>query len=269
MADITVRTMAFDWPDDLSILPTPSDISQSCELVALSFTLPYLEPYLIRTMRLAGKQDVGPTLASDLRNFSKQEAQHHRNHSRINDIVRAKLPSDTAAALRRLEDELEKDYRRFTETKSLRYNLAYAEGFEAMTLAFALSLLKAPPEQADEHWQSLLAWHLAEEVEHRTVTFDAYDQIYGGYVYRSLSAVKSQLHFLSYIVRMASVVETGVRGTPVGRLSVVRNMVKRHWRIGTIRRYIRTLSPRYDPGKIDMPDEVTALLAMFDQQAGR
>lgn len=269
MADITVRTMAFDWPDDLSILPTPSDISQSCELVALSFTLPYLEPYLIRTMRLAGKQDIGQTLGSDLRNFSKQEAQHHRNHSRINDIVRAKLPPDTAAALRRLEDDLEADYRRFTETKSLRHNLVYAEGFEAMTLALALSMLKSPPEQADEHWQSLLAWHLAEEVEHRTVTFDAYKELYGGYVYRSASGVKSQLHFLSYVVRMASVLESGIREEPVGRANVVRNMVKRHWRIGTIRRYMRTLSPRYDPGKIETPDEVTALLAMFDQQAGR
>jgi len=269
MADITVRTMAFDWPDDLAILPTPSDISQSCELLALSFTLPYLEPYLIRTMRLAAKQDIGPTLASDLRSFSKQEAQHHQNHSRINNLVRAKLPPGTATAVRRLEDDLETDYRRFTKSKSLRHNLAYAEGFEAMTLALALSLLKSPPAQADEHWQSLLAWHLAEEVEHRTVTFDAYDQLFGGYVYRSLAGVKSQLHFLSYVVRMASVLESGIRDEPVGRVDVLKNMVKRHWQIGTIRRYMRTLSPRYNPREIDMPPEVTALLAMFDEQAVR
>lgn len=267
MADINVRTMAFEWPDDLPVLPIPSDISQSCELVALSFTLPYLEPYLIRTMSSAGKDDIDPALASDLRNFSKQEAQHHRNHSRINNIVRSKLPDDTAAALRRLEDDLANDYRQFTATKSLRYNLAYAEGFEAMTLALALTLLKSPPEHADEHWKSLLAWHLAEEVEHRTVTFDAYDQLYGGYVYRSLSGVRSQVHFLSYVVRMASVLESGVRGTPVRRVSVMRNMVRRHWRLGTIRRYIHTLSPRYNPGRIDMPDEVTALLALFDDLA--
>jgi len=144
MADINVRTMAFDWPDDLPVLPIPSDISLSCELVALSFTLPYLEPYLIRTMSLAGKDDIDPALASDLRSFSKQEAQHHRNHSRINNIVRSKLPEDTAAALRRLEDDLANDYRRFTTTKSLRYNLAYAEGFEAMTLALAVSTGMAP-----------------------------------------------------------------------------------------------------------------------------
>jgi len=269
MADITVRTMAFDWPDDLPVLPIPSDISQSCELVALSFTLPYLEPYLIRTMSLAGKQDIDPALASDLRSFSKQEAQHHRNHSRINNVVRAKLPAKTAVALRRLEDDLASDYQRFTTTKSLRYNLAYAEGFEAMTLALALSMLTSPPEQTNEHWQSLMAWHLAEEVEHRTVTFDAYDQLYGGYVRRSFSAVLAQLHFLSYVVRMASVLESGMRGKPVRRISVVRDMVRRHWRIGTIRRYMHTLSPRYDPGSIDIPAEVTTLLALFDEQATR
>ncbi len=29
-----------------------------------------------------------------------------------------------------------------------------------------------------------MAWHLCEEIEHRTVTFDAYDQIVGKYLYR-------------------------------------------------------------------------------------
>ena len=34
------------------------------------------------------------------------------------------------------ERELEDDYQRFTKTKSLRFNLAYAEGFEALTMNF-------------------------------------------------------------------------------------------------------------------------------------
>ncbi|NOX29018.1 MAG: metal-dependent hydrolase [Actinobacteria bacterium] len=208
MTQITVRRMAFEWPDDLPILPNPDDVGQSCELVALSFTLPYLEPYLIRTMRVAGKEDISPELAEDLSAFSKQEAQHHLNHSRINNLVRAKLPPETALAVRALEDKLEADYQRYTETKSLKFNLAYAEGFEAMTLALALSLLAAPPKGTDESWANLLVWHLAEEVEHRTVTFDAYDKIYGGYIYRLFAAVRSQRHYLSYIVNLSVVLET-------------------------------------------------------------
>ncbi len=267
MTEITVRRMAFEWPDDLPILPNPDDISQSCELVALSFTLPYLEPYLIRTMRVAGKEDISPELAQDLKAFSKQEAQHHQNHSRINNIVRAKLPPETALAVRALEDKLEADYQRYTETKSLKFNLAYAEGFEAMTLALALSLLATPPQGSDESWANLLAWHLAEEVEHRTVTFDAYDKIYGGYLYRLFAATRSQLHYLWYIVNLAVVLETNERGKAIGRSRVILDMLKRHRRLGTLGRYARTLSPRYNPAKIDMPKEVVDLLAMYDQLA--
>jgi len=84
MATITVRRPDFEWPSDLPVLPVPADPSRSCELVALSFTLPYLEPYLIRTMRVAAKQVDDPELRADMKAFSGQEAQHYQQHARIN-----------------------------------------------------------------------------------------------------------------------------------------------------------------------------------------
>jgi hypothetical protein len=80
--------------------------------------------------------------------------------------LRAKLAPETALEIKRIEADIEADYQRFTKSKSLKFNLAYAEGFEAMTLAMALSSF-------DQGFE----WHLAEEVEHRMVTFDAYDHL--------------------------------------------------------------------------------------------
>ena len=162
VADINVRKMAFEWPDDLPVLANPDDVSGSCDLVGFSLTMPHLEPYLIRTMRVGGQQATNPVIAADMKNISAQEAQHHRNHSLVNKIVRDQLSPETAAQVEEIEAELESDYREFTKDKSLKFNLAYAEGFEAMTLSMALARFDNPSEGMDPEWGRLMQWHLAE-----------------------------------------------------------------------------------------------------------
>ena len=95
-------------------------------------------------MRVGGQQATDPTIAEDMKNFSAQEAQHRRNHSIVNKIVRDKLSPETAAQVEEIEAELEADYRELTKDKSLQFNLAYAEGFEAMTLSTALARFDNP-----------------------------------------------------------------------------------------------------------------------------
>ena len=108
-------------------------------LVAFSLTMPYLEPYLIRTFRSVADDITDPGLAADVKEFIGQEAQHFQNHRRINEIIKAQLGPDVAADLQAIEDRLDADYRRFNASKSRRFNLAYAEGFEAMTCAMAFT----------------------------------------------------------------------------------------------------------------------------------
>ena len=248
MADITVRRVTFEFPEDLPALPDPSDVRGSCELAGFSFTMPYLEPYLIRTMRVAVKQATDPAIADDIRKFSAQEGNHFRNHARINNVLRAKLAPETALEIKRIEADMEADYQRFTKSKSLKFNLAYAEGFEAMTLAMALSSFDQGFECFDENWARLFEWHLAEEVEHRTVTFDAYDHLYGQYFYRLGVGLWAQKHFLSYVFRFARCVGQDFKDRDQGSY---KNTV---W--GLLPWYLRTLSPWYDPAKIEPSDEI-------------
>lgn len=262
MATITVRRPEFEWPSDLPVLPLPHDPSRSCELVALSFTLPYLEPYLIRTMRVAAKEVTDGDLAAEMKAFSGQEAQHYKNHARVNEVVRSKLGPDAAAQMRLLEDALDADYRRFSIEKSLAFNLAYAEGFEAMTFSLARSVLRvADVEGAVPAWANLIAWHLAEEIEHRTVTFDAYEAVVGRYPHRIAVGSYAQVHFLRHLLKMATVLQTDTVGTNVKMRQVVGQAVKRNWRNGTIPGTLRSLLPTYNPRKVAIPDEVRMIAA--------
>ena len=257
MTTITVRRPSFEWPADLPVLPLPNDPARSCELVALSFTLPYLEPYLIRTMRVAAKQVEDAELRADMKAFSGQEAQHFQNHARINDVVRAQLSTPAAAAMRSLEDSLDADYRRFSNTKSLAFNLAYAEGFEAMTFALARSEMSVDDlDGAVPEWIDLISWHLAEEIEHRSVTFDAYEAVVNRYPYRVAVGTWSQLHFLRHLLRMATVLRKDTGAPDASMRTVTTQAAKRSWRNGTIPATLQATLPSYNPSDVAISDEV-------------
>lgn len=269
MGTITVRRPSFEWPSDLPLLPIPEQRERSCELVGLSFTLPYLEPYLIRTMRVAAKEVEDPVLRSEMKSFSGQEAQHFQNHASINDLVRNHLSDPAAEAMRGLEDRLDADYRRFSAEKSLAFNLAYAEGFEAMTFALARSELNTSTAAAVvPGWADLMAWHLSEEIEHRTVTYDAYDQIVGKYPYRLAVGTWSQIHFLRYLLAMATVIRRDLGESEVSRGRVVCQAAKRNWRTGTLSGTLRAMSPRYDPRNVDISDDVRGIAALQGIELG-
>ena len=268
MADITVRRMRFEWPDDLGVLPIPSDMVRSCELVGISMTLPHLEPYLIATMRSAAKETHDESLREDLRAFSGQEAHHHRNHTQINTLVKSKISAEASTQMERIEAELSGEYHRFSRELSLKFNLAYAEGFEAMTLGLALVLFEEGFDHYDPAWARLIEWHLAEEVEHRSVTFDAYDQIFGAYPYRLQTGTWAQNHYLGYTFRFAYCLWCDVGGDPNhnpwgNKLRILRA----HWKSGLVQRVLRASPPWYDPKKIDTPLAVVAALAKYDELA--
>lgn len=261
MADITVRPVrfTFDRPIDFDV-PDP-ELRMMLGSLALSLTMPHLEPYLIRTMKTAGRQITDPVLAEDARRFSQQEGHHFRNHADFNERIRGSFDGDTAAGLLAIEADLEADYQRFTREKSLRFNLAYAEGFEAMTCAFALAsaeygTFEGTSLPGGEIW----AWHMAEEIEHRTVAFGVFEHLVGSYPVRVVLGAWAQWHYLSCIGRLAGRMAEALGRRPRARTSDMQRAALRGW--------LRTFSPWYHPAKIRVPARVDALLARYSAQAG-
>ena len=256
MTDITVRNVSFEFPEALDDVFPGDDPVQESYLAAFSLTMPYLEPYLIRTYRDVAERITDPELSADLRHFIAQEAQHHKNHRRVNEIIKAQLGPSVAAELQKIEDELERDYRRFNASRSTRFNLAYAEGFEAMTCAMVMTMFadSLEPGRAPTRfgpWQQLLAWHGAEEIEHRTVAFNVYEALVGSYWYRILGSLRIQWHYSRSIDRLQRVLLAAHGERPRAH---VPPWLRTGWR-----RYLRTFGPRYDPGTLD-PGPLPALV---------
>jgi hypothetical protein len=260
MADITVRKMRFAFEAPLDFEVSDEALGRTLPALALSMTMPYLEPYLMRTMKAALEHVTDPALAEDTRRFSQQEGHHYRNHALLNDRIRASFDAATAGALRAIEADLEADYRRFTDTKSLRFNLAYAEGFEAMTCAGALAVAAHGGfSDGSLPGGELWAWHMAEEIEHRTVAFGVYQHLVGSYFYRIVAGTWSQWHYLSTIRRFARCMAAALGRKLVNPRTALERTA--------LRNYVRTFSPWYDPARIEVPAGVEALLARYSALA--
>lgn len=271
MHDITVRQMDFAFPERIDPLLIPDDPDRSYATVGLSLLLPYLEPYLIRTMKEAKKQIDDPDLRADLEKFSAQEGVHYRQHIRFNEAVRRfGLPG-----LEALEAELDADYRRFSETRPLEWNLAYAEGFEALTTAVAhASFVMGPDPDQDPAASDLFTWHMIEELEHRTVAFDVYQHVHGRYFYRLRVGTWAQWHMGRWIGRVARhIALSDPRTAALERAGSAERAKRRanRWRVirNVLPRFLRTVLPWYTPHRIPMTDEMRALAAEYTARATR
>ena len=277
---ITVRRLELVWPDQIDPVLVDGQPALSNVIVALSLLMPYVEPYLIRTMRLALPRVSSREVAADMRSFCAQEGQHYRQHARFNEALRL----TKSATLLALEAEVASDYARFTSSRSLRFNLAYAEGFEAFTSAFALYCFEVQfGQRMRDEVRELFEWHLMEELEHRTVTFDAYQQVSGSYLYRLFVGLFAQLHLVRFTFRASQALramrageaESGALASVPGRegdaagdaagahTQTPQRRVRKRSLYREVARHLlpkvlATYLPWYTPHAIEVPPEVRA-----------
>ena len=260
MHSMPIRTMNFELDADA----IRHDSERFYFEYGLSMTLPHLEPYLIRAMRKAIDNISDEALKQDAKQFCGQEAQHYKQHAKLNDIIRGLAPE--LSGLKDIEDEMAADYKRFLATKSLKFNMAYSEGFEAATSSLALTYVKLQPPAAEglTEFQRLFAWHLTEELEHKTVTFDVYDHLYGAYFYRLFVGIYAQVHFFSYVIRFAKLVIKHDPQPQKGAMTFGQKTVLWSLVVGKV---LKTYLPWYNPSKVEVPKEHLNRSKLFTEEA--
>ncbi len=135
---------------------------------AVSLIMPFAEPFVARTARLASKSLGGP-LGDTAEAFAAQELAHQHEHRRFNAAVRAVSPG-----VRHVERALRWVFARLGR-RSLASNLALTAALECIAYSLArwtsahLPLFQGG---ADPVVSRMYVWHLAEEVEHKSVGFD-------------------------------------------------------------------------------------------------
>ena len=188
---MTVRRMGFAYPAAMSGHWNQRRPEFSQIVNAASLAMPYLEPYLIKTMREARPRIRDAALQAALDDYVAQEAMHFRQHRKFNDELKARGYKSI--------EKLKLGIRLHRKREPVAQFLAYAEGFESMALAIGQMLI------ADRRFlfgdsesgvASLVLWHFVEEIEHKNVAYDVFEHLAGNYFRRVHGLLYATAHIM-------------------------------------------------------------------------
>ena len=276
MTDMHARFPKIDYAN---VRPHWATNREFAHNVNASSTIPsFVEPWLIKVMQKA-KLALPPSeveLLGQIDMFIAQEAQHYRQHDAFNRRIREAYPEIVPH-----EQRIRDDYADMLANRSLKYCLAYAEGFESMGPPAALMWFERYGqfiEGADYEAVALWKWHMAEEFEHREVCYQLFHALYArslwgrfrnGWLYRCYGFVCTLRHLGGYSKRVArTLIDADRRGMTPEELAKSRanleeflSFTKRN----TMPQLLKVFSPFYDPGRKREPRGLSAYLARFEK----
>jgi predicted metal-dependent hydrolase len=247
-----VRRMAFRFPERLGGLWNRQRPQFSHIVNAGSLGMPYLEPYLIDTMRQARAKLSDPQLIAEIDLYIGQEAAHYRQHQQFN----KRLADMGYSAVPKMEAVLKADYAAMAKERSFTFNLAYAEGFEAMALAIGHMLIEDRDylfRDGEPAVASLILWHFVEEIEHKCATFDIFKALDGRYHWRIWGLFYATWHIMARTRQGygALLAQDGLWHDWRSRLAMYRLLARIFRRL--LPRFARILKPGYDPRQVADP----------------
>ena len=243
-------------------------------------TIPtYVEPYLIQVMQRAkaALPASEARLHKEIDWFIAQESQHFRQHNAFNKKIReAGYPG-----LAPFEEKLRQDYVEFLASRSLKFNLAYSEGFESMGPPAARMWFEHSESflaGADPEAVALWKWHMAEEFEHRDVCFRLFRALYArglwerfwnGWLYRCYGLVSAIRHLGAYstVVRdyLIATDRAKMDAEALARSKANDKAVKAHTRTHMLPQLLKALSPFYNPARKPAPRGLNDYLRRFEK----
>lgn len=237
-----------------------------------------VEPWLIKLLQSV-MDKLPPNdrqLRADILGFMRQESQHYKQHRLFNTAMIAQGYPQLAAFEQQLTDELED----FLKTRSLKFLLAYADGFESLgAVSGGIWFEKSDQmlEGADPNAVALWKWHMAEEFEHREVCFKVYkamfcrglrNRIINGYFYRIYGlwfAIKHlQGHAGRWRTYLLDVDRAKMTDAEKQKLAADEKAFARFQRDTFLRQLLKNLLPWYHPGRKRTPKGLMEYLRQFE-----
>lgn len=181
-----------DFDDDLSTVPrhwVGGHPAATAVSNGINLLFPHGERFFVRSVkRFLGEID-DPELRAEIKGFFGQEGRHAHAHDELNQVLRTQgfEIDQFLASYKRITDWLEEH----TPPKLRLAVTAAAEHFTATLAegAFRHGVLDA----CDPKMQRLLAWHAAEEIEHKHVAYDVLQRIDPSYALRVAGLVYATL----------------------------------------------------------------------------
>lgn len=173
---ITPRVMEFEFSKLTNKLFFDNNSLKTCFMAALSATFPPGESEFIESIRLFRDKVNNPQLSKQITGFIGQEAHHGLQHKRINQRLKS-LGFDAPA----LEQILAGIIKQRISRLSPKARLAITVSMEHLTAILAEHVLATPAvfDGLQQPVLDLMMWHAVEEIEHKSVAFDAYMECVG------------------------------------------------------------------------------------------
>ena len=144
-------------------------------LTGLSSTFPIGEQFFVHSVRNVRDKVKSETLKAEISAFIGQEAMHSKAHAEFNDAWRtAEYNLDSFQAWLARKDK-------YVKNLDPKIQLAITCAFEHFTALLGGYILRHPEvlSSLDDDAIKLWVWHAIEEIEHRAVAFDVYQEVYG------------------------------------------------------------------------------------------
>lgn len=242
---------------------------------AQSVGVPYLERFLNKVMQRArqqmqGNDPVTSQLRADIQVFVKQESCHTAIHSAFNKAMIA----DGYPELPHFEAIIAAHYDHLLKSKSLKFLVAYCEGFETFGPPIAKDWLDGMMDRyfadADPQAAMLYRWHVMEEFEHRTVAYDTFKAIGGGYFLRIYGYFFQMYHYnrLGKMVNKYMLAVDRSKMTPEQVEQSKRNAKEASKVLmgPVLKGMLKTLMPWYSPRELEIPDRYGQLVSEIEDK---
>jgi predicted metal-dependent hydrolase len=203
---ISPRRVKFDYRQQTDPIWTPRRPEFACAANSVSLMMPVIEPYFVRTARRSMPL-LPPPLAAATQAYLDQESEHFRQH-----LIFNRLLTDRYRSLDRVEQTMRSLYRRLERSRSLEFSAAFAAASETMAYSAARWAADNRVElfrHAHEVPATLFLWHLAEEVEHKSVAHEVYRHLATGDGRRLVPSLRYLAAMVTALVLVISFVVWG------------------------------------------------------------
>ncbi|MGH3634318.1 metal-dependent hydrolase [Mycobacterium sp.] len=199
------RKVRFDW-SNTPLHWVPDDPFATHMINVLHLLLPAGERWFIEVVNEAAPMVDDPELQAAIKPFIQQEAWHAWAHQMVLDHL-ADQGIDTTPYTDRLQKWLSmlgkqrERWPRVLQRWSLYYRLADVAALEHFTAVLGQWVIQnrgLDYAGADPVMLDLLRWHGAEEIEHRSLVFDVYQNLCGNYPLRAFSMLMTSAQFIFF-----------------------------------------------------------------------
>lgn len=196
---IKPRRVAFSW-DDTPVHWIPGNAVATHMINSFHLVLPAGERWFIQCVQEAKPMISDAKLLEEIKGFVGQEMIHARAHgSFLTELldkhgIDHKPITEMGEEGNRTRPEDRAKLKPKTRLRMLRFELAAVSAIEHYTAVLGQWIMKndaLDKAGVDPTMLDLLRWHGAEEVEHRSVVFDVFKKIGGGYLLRVVGWVLS------------------------------------------------------------------------------